>query len=144
MKFNKKQRLPTFNQKITVLNKIKATHSTTRLDVWKKTTLDSCFFNAQAVRNINGTTVTMGNNFICRVPKNDNYRPYNKWIEDLEGFTFSTGDYIVKGEVTEDLITPDNIRKVVEKYKPNAFEVRFFKDNTGIIAFLEHYHLEGV
>lgn len=144
MKWNKKQLLPTFNQKITILNKLKGIDSATRLDVWKKTTLDSCFFNTQTVRNINGTTVTVGHNFICRVPKNENYRPYNEWIEDLEGFTFSTGDYIIKGEVTEDLITLDNIKKIIAKYKPNAFEIRFFKDNTGTIGLLEHYHLEGV
>ena len=60
------------------------------------------------------------------IPKNKEYRPYNEWMQDLEGFTFSTGDYIVKGEVIEDIITPNNIRSVIEKYKPNAFEIRFF------------------
>lgn len=144
VKWNKNQPLPTFDYTITILNKLKATHSTTKLDIWKKTVLDNCYFSTQAVRNISGSTVTVGNNYICRIPKNINYRPYNQWIEDLEGFTFSTGDYIVKGEVTEDIITPNNIRSIVDKYRPNAFEIRFFKDNTGIVEFLEHYHLEGV
>lgn len=144
VKWNKKQMLPTFDYTITILNKLKATHSATKLDVWKKTVLHNCFFSTQAIRNISGSTVSVGSNFICRIPKNEEYRPYNEWMQDLEGFTFSTGDYIIKGEVIEDIITPNNIRSVIEKYKPNAFEIRFFKDNTGTVEFLEHYHLEGV
>ncbi len=144
IKWNKNQMLPTFGYTITVLNRLKAKHSTTKLDIWKKTVLHNCFLSTQAIRSITGTTVSISNNFICRVPKNENYRPYNDWIYDLEGFTFSTGDYVIKGEIQEDIIEPNNIRDIVDKYRPNAFEIRLFKDNTGAIEVLEHYHLEGV
>ena len=141
---NKQQLLTTFNCTITILNKLDGINSKTGLDVWKKTVLHNCFFSTQAIRNISGTTVSIGNNFVCRIPKNNNYKPYNEWIDNLEGFTLSTGDFIIKGEIEEDIITPNNIRSVVEKYSPNAFEIRCFKDNTNTIKVLEHYHLEGV
>ena len=144
MKINKNQMLPTFGDTITILNKLKAIHSASKMDIWKKTVLDNCFFSSQAVRNIKGTTVTMGNNFICRVPKNKDYSPYNEWSKDLTGFTFSTGDFIVNGIVTEEIIDANNIKKIIEQYKPNTFEIRFFKDNTNSIPLLAHYHLGGV
>lgn len=141
---NKQQLLPTFNCTITVLNKLDSINSKTGLDLWEKTVLNNCFFSTQAIMNISGATVSIGNKYICRVPENENYRPYDKWIDDLEGFTFSTGDFVIKGEIEEDIITPNNIRSIVEKYRPNAFEIRFFKDNTSAIEILNHYHLEGV
>src|SRR5690625_3668132 len=100
---NKQQLLPTFNCTITILNKLDGINSKTGLDVWKKTVLHNCFFSTQAIRNISGTTVSIGNNFVCRIPKNNNYKPYNEWIDNLGGFTLSTGDFIIKGEIEEDI-----------------------------------------
>ena len=133
--------LPTFNQKITILNKVKAIHSGINRDVWVKTILNNCFFNMSRQRNISGTVVTNGSVFICRIPKNYKYKPYNEWIKNLDGFTLSTGDYIVSGTVEEENI--DNIIKLIEKYKPNVFQITRFKDNT-IFKHLAHYCVEGV
>lgn len=144
IKINKNQLLPTFDYTITVLNKLKAIHSASKLDVWKKTILHNCFYSSKTVSNITGTTVAVGSNFICRVPKNAKYRPYNVWQKDLTGFTFNTGDYIFLGELEEEDITAKNIISIVNKYKPNVFEIKTFKDNTGAIELYEHYHLEGV
>lgn len=144
IKWKQGQLLPTFDYTITVLNKLKSTDSATKLDVWKKTVLNNCAWSSQAVRSVQGSTVSLGNAFVVRVPKNADYKPYNEWKDTLDGFTFSTGDYIIKGEITEDTVTPNNVLKIVEAYRPDAFSVVFFKDNTGTVEALEHYHIEGV
>lgn len=59
----------------------------------------------------------------------------------MEGFTFSPGDYIVKGEVTQE-ITAETVLAVVDSCRPAAFQVTLFRDNTGT-GYLDHYRLEG-
>lgn len=142
--WKKGQMLPTFDYTITVFNKLSYQDSASGLDVWEKTVLHNCYWGSKAVRSVQGTTVSIGSAFVVRVPKNDAYKPYSEWKNDFkDGFTFSTGDFIVKGEVTEE-VTAANIKKVIAKYRPEAFEVRLFRDNTGTIEALEHYHIEGV
>lgn len=146
VKWKQGQLLPTFDYTITILNKLKATDSATKLDVWKKTVINNCAWSSNIVRNVSGTTVSVGTSFVVRIPKSDEYKPYNEWkdSETLEGFTFSTGDYLIKGEITEDVITPNNVQTIVNQHRPEAFEIRYFKDNTGTIELAEHYHIEGV
>lgn len=146
VKWKQGQLLPTFDYTITILNKLKATDSATKLDVWKKTVINNCAWSSNIVRNVSGTTVSVGTSFVVRIPKSDEYKPYNEWkdSETLEGFTFSTGDYLIKGEIAEDVITPNNVQTIVKQHRPEAFEIRYFKDNTGTIELAEHYHIEGV
>lgn len=145
LKWKQGQLLPTFDYTITILNKAKATDTATGLDVWRKTVLNNCAWSANAVRNIQGSTVSVGNAFVVRVPKSPDYHPYSEWITNIyKGFTFSTGDYIIKGEIEEQDITPNNVLNIVSKHRPEAFEIRYFKDNTGTVELAEHYHIEGV
>lgn len=146
VKWKQGQLLPTFDYTITILNKLKATDSATKLDVWKKTVINNCAWSSNIVRNVQSTTVSVGTSFVVRIPKSDEYKPYNEWkdSETLEGFTFSTGDYLIKGEIAEDVITPNNVQTIVNQHRPEAFEIRYFKDNTGTIELAEHYHIEGV
>ena len=137
------QMLPTFDYTVTVLNKLAARDSATKLDVWKATVLHNCSWSGHAERSVQGNTVSVGNSYVSRVPKSPDYHPYNKWKEDMEGFTFSTGDYLVRGEITEE-VTPQTVQNIVASHRPEAFMVKFFQDNTGTIEALEHYHLEGV
>lgn len=145
LKWKQGQLLPTFDYTITVLNKVKSTDSATGLDVWRKTVINNCAWSSNAVRNIQGSTVSVGNAFVVRVPKSPDYHPYSEWKDNVDnGFTFSTGDYIIKGEIEEDVITPNNVLNIVSKHRPEAFEIRYFKDNTGTVELAEHYHIEGV
>jgi hypothetical protein len=59
---------------------------------------------------------------------------------------------VILGEVEEE-ITPNNITEVIEKYKPNAFQIRVYEDLTlgGInvdkkflTKFASMYSAEGV
>lgn len=137
------QMLPTFDYTITVLNKLAAKDSATKLDVWKSTVLHNCAWSGKAERSMDGNNATVGNVFVVRVPKSADYHPYNEWKETMDGFTFSTGDYIIRGEVTEE-VTPSTVQDIVNRHKPEAFIVKMFQDNTGTVEALEHYHIEGV
>lgn len=144
IQFKEGQMLPTFDYTVTILNKLKAQHSATKQDVWFKTVVNNCAWTSTIVRSVAGTTVSVGSSYIVRIPKDSRYRPYSEWIKDNQGFTFSTGDYLILGEIEEEIITPQTVIALVQKYRPNACEIRSFKDNTGTIELAEHYHLEGV
>lgn len=143
IKWGPRQMLPTFDSTVTLLNKLSGSDSKTGLDVWKKTILHNCAWSGQLQRSVSDNTVFFGSSFVVRVPKSENYHPYNEWAMDMDGFTFSTGDYLIKGEIVED-VTPENVVSVVESYRPNACIIKIFKDNSDNFGVLEHYRLEGV
>lgn len=144
--WNQYQLLPTFDFTITVLNKLSAKDSVTKQDVWYKTVLHNCAFSSEAVKNVTGTTVGVGNTFISRIPKNEKYLPYSEWKNNPdEHFTLNTGDYIIKGELDEsEIVAPNTIQTIYQNHRENAFSIRTFKDNTNVIEVLEHYRVEGV
>lgn len=138
--------LPTFRHSITVLNKRDGKDSQDHLDAWKKTVLHNCTWtekqtSSQSAHLADGAEVNKGADYLTRVPPSAKYRPYSAWKADMEGFTFSPGDYVIKGEIPE-TVTPENVQSVVNKYRPNAFQVQLFRDNTGT-GYLDHYRLEG-
>lgn len=126
---------------MTVLNRRAGRDSPDGLDTWKKTVLHDCFWAGKQTQKQSGWEVNEGASYLLRVPQYADYRPYLEWKADMAGFTFSPGDYIIRGEVSEE-ITPETVQRVVEKYRPDAFEVQLFKDNTD--GPMPHYRLEGV
>lgn len=139
------QILPTFMNTITILNKLDARQSSNNVDVWYKTVLYNTAFTSSTVRTVTGTTVSIGNVFTSRVPKDNRYKPYNEWSTDPTlGFTFSVGDKIIKGEIEECIITSQTINEIMQKYQHNAFTIKVFRDNSRAIQLAEHYYLEGV
>lgn len=136
--------LPHWNDTVTVVNKLAARDSATKLDTWKKTVLHNCFFKQLVQRDIAGTTVSVGTSSICRIPKNPDFKPYHEWKEDIsDGFTLSAGDYIFKGELNED-VTADNIVSLYNSHKPNAMSVKAVSDNSDFLGLAEHYRAEGI
>lgn len=144
--WNSGQMLPTFDYKITVLNKLSAKDSVTKQDVWYKTVLNNCAFSSEIVRDASGTTVAVGNAFVARIPKSENYLPYSKWIENPDAnFTLNVGDYVILGELDDsEIVVPNNIQKIYQSHKATAFVIKAFKDNTGTIELAEHYRVDGV
>lgn len=143
--FDVKQ-LPTFRHTITVLNKRDGLDSPDHLDAWKKTVLKQCAWKQtetqdQTVRLSEAVDISKGADYLVRVPPSSEYRPYSAWKDTMEGFTFSPGDYVLKGEITEE-ITAETVQSIVSQHRPDAFEVRLFRDNTGT-GYLDHYRLEG-
>lgn len=143
LKWYKGQLLPNFDYTITILNKLKAVDNDTKLDVWKKTVIKNCSWSTQAVRSVSGSNVLLGSAYIVQIPKDERYQPYNQWKENTAGFTVSVGDYIIKGEITED-VTASNVLKIVNSHRPDAFQINFFRNNTGTVELAEHYRVEGV
>lgn len=145
MRLKQGQILPTFTHTITILNKLRAVNSPTKLDAWYKTVLHNTAYTSQGVRSVSGTTVNIGQAVLSRIPKSSNYKPYEQWLVDpSQGFTISVGDIIIKGEITETQLAPENIYKILQKYKPGAFTISVFSDNTGVSGLAEHYRVEGV
>lgn len=136
--------IPYWNDTVTICNKLSGRDSITKLDTWKKTVLHGCFYKQVVQHDINGTTVSVGTSSVCRIPKNQEYKPYHEWREDIsDGFTISVGDYIFIGELTED-VNADNIVSLYNSYKPNAMLVRSVSDNSDFMGLCEHYRVEGV
>ncbi len=140
------RQLPTFKHTITVLNKRDGKDSPDHLDAWKKTVLHQCTWtekqtSSQGARLSDGVEVSKGSDYLVRVPPSDEYQPYSAWKADMAGFTFSPGDYVIKGEISDE-VTAETVQSVVNKYRPNAFQVQLFRDNAGT-GYLDHYRLEG-
>lgn len=139
------QLLPTFDYTITVLNKLASRDTTTgKVDIWYATKLENCAFTSEVVRDVTGNVTSVGNTFICRIPKNDKYRKYSEWKSNPdEHFTLNVGDYIFLGEL-EEIVTAQNIQQVYQSHKDTAFQIKAFRDNTGRIELGEHYRVDGV
>lgn len=116
-----------FHDTITILSKHK--NPDTRKDEWSKTALTGCNWASKVVRSVSGSTASLGYTLSCRIPYKGTQIKVN------------VGDYAIKGEVSED-VTANNVVNLVNSYRPNAFVIKSFKDNTA--DRLKHYHVEGV
>ena len=111
---------------ITLLNKLKRKDSVTNVDVWYKTFIENCAFKKDRISNINGTTVSMSQQFTILIPFTCKYLPYRDWkqLEDkTDYYTLSEQDVIILDIVTED-ITAQNITQIKNDYEPNTCEIR--------------------
>lgn len=136
--------IPTFNQTITVLNRLKGADNTDKLDKWFKTTIDNCYFQFQIVGEDTKGLVTPGVRYTCRIPESNKYFEYKLWINNKNGFTLSIDDYIFLGKLKENNLASKDIIKIVNDYRPNVFKIKFIKTNNIGIKMLNHYHIEGV
>ena len=134
------QLTPTFTETITLLNKLDAKDSTSGMDEWKSTVLHDCAWSEKTVRSLQGNVVNVGRSIIVRIPASPDFHPYSEWKANMDGFTLSTGDCIVRGEISEE-VTADNVKTVLASH--NGFVVKSAKANTAISA-LAHYLAEGV
>ena len=132
-----------FDTTLTLLNKINGRDSVRGVDEWHKTILSNCSWSVKAIQSTSGSTVNVGAAYIVQIPKSVKYCCYPDWVQQLNGWTISTGDFIVKGVVSED-VTAQNVREIIGKYKPHAFEIRMFQDGSNAFGILEHYRIEGV
>lgn len=117
-----------YNQKVTILNKLKKTDSESNLDVWYKSVIEDAAWYEQSERAVTSNGVTIGSYIVCLIPHHKEYLDYTEWkaAGNQDGhFTMSTGDYIILGEVEED-ITPNNIVSTMTKYEPRVCAVKHF------------------
>lgn len=144
-----------YRDTITVLNKLDARDATLKQDAWYKTVLQDCMWTELVTRSVGADgTVNIGSSFRIQIPEKNNYLPYKQWITPANRdsyFTVSLGDYVILGEVSEE-ITPETLREIVKKYEPQACQVKSFRDLTnsgihsstqGLMRFAEILSIEG-
>lgn len=146
-----------YDDTITVINKLDAKDSALRQDVYYATVIPHCMWSVKTVRQVDSNgDVNIGTVHQVQIPESENYQPYREWKKDrdtrTEAFTLRTGDYIIKGEVTDD-VTASTIKAIVRDYEPDAFQIQTFRDATkgegfehstdGIMRFTEVYYCEG-
>lgn len=142
-----------YHDTVTIINRLDAKDAGVSSDVYKVTVLHDCMWIADDAETVTGTgTVDIGTTFKVQVPKTADYRPYHQWKNDQEGFTVRAGDYVVLGEVTEE-VTASTVKKVVAKHEPDSFIVQHFRDATkpqgltysptGVMRFAEMLYIEG-
>lgn len=135
-----------YNQKITILNKLKKTDGTTGLDTWHKTVITDAAWYSQTERTATVSSVYIGSYIKVLIPFHDAYLDYSDWkqvgMQDAN-YTMSVGDYIVLGTVSED-ITASNVIATTAKYEPNVCLVKTFQPLHNRFDAYVQLEIEGV
>ena len=135
-----------YNQRVTILNKLKRTDSKTGVDVWRKSTVDDVVWYTKSARSAGSSSVFIGTYITVLFPFNSRYLPYMEWKNpgnQDEHFTMSSGDYIILGDVPEN-ITANNIIKVLEQYGENVCQVKHHNANYKRFGARVQLKVEGV
>lgn len=135
-----------YNQRVTILNKLKRTDSKTGVDVWRKSTVDDVVWYTKSARSAGSSSVFIGTYITVLFPFNSRYLPYMEWKKpgnQEEHFTMSCGDYIILGDVPEN-ITANNIIKVLEGYGENVCQVKHHNANYKRFGARVQLKVEGV
>ena len=131
---------------ITLLNRLKRKDSVTNTDIWYKTVIKDCVYKKERVTNIDGTTVSVGQQFIILIPFSNSYVPYKDWakLEDKTGlYTLNMGDIIVLDEVNED-VTDKNVITIKNDYTPYSCEVRSIEEVANKLCVKYQFKIGGV
>ena len=135
-----------YNQRVTILNKLKRTDSKTGVDVWRKSTVDDVVWYTKSARSAGSSSVFISTYITVLFPFNSRYLPYTEWKKpgnQDEHFTMSSGDYIILGDVPEN-ITANNIIKVLEQYGENVCQVKHHNANYKRFGARVQLKVEGV
>ena len=135
-----------YNQKITILNKLKRTDSLTGSDVWYKQVVTDAAWYKRSEKTVQGSSVLIGTYVNVLIPFHTDYLPYTEWR--LAGnpddyFTMSVDDYIVLGDV-EETVTANNITQVVQKYSGMYCLVKHITENYNRFGAKIQLSIEGV
>lgn len=145
-----------YGQTVTVLNKLDARDSTLKLDTWYKQVVTGALWSASITRSVSPDgTVSIGQSVKCHIANRAEYMPYDEWraAENRDAyFTVRTGDYVILGEVDED-VTPQNVLQIVKAKGTDAMQVKAFRDlrddsvsyqRADFKAIMETLYMEGV
>lgn len=135
-----------YNQRVTILNKLKRTDSKTGVDVWRKSIVDDVVWYTKSARSAGSSSVFISTYITVLFPFNSRYLPYMEWKKpgnQDEHFTMSSGDYIILGDVPEN-ITANNIIKVLEGYGENVCQVKHHNANYKRFGARVQLKVEGV
>lgn len=141
---------PNYIHTITVYNCFRAADNPdSTKDIWYRTVLHDCYYKNVMGRVDNEKSASMQNVYTARIPESRAYLPYHEWIglseESREShFSFSLGDIVVKGECMDEITgtKPNTATELLQRYKPDAFKVTAFSDNTSH-RMSKHYKVGG-
>lgn len=141
---------PNYIHTITVFNCLRAEDNPdSSKDTWGKTVIHDCYYKSVMGRVDSDKSSMMQNVYVARIPKDSRYLPYHEWAKKTEEerelyFTFSLGDIVVKGECPDQITgkSPNTATDILQKYKPDAFKVTDFSDNTSH-KMSKHYRVGG-
>lgn len=140
---------PNYNQTITLYNCLKAADNPGKKDIWYRTVLEDCFYKAIVSRTESGKEIGMSNTYTVRIPQSVQYKHYYEWIglpdtERGQYFTVHMDDIVVCDECLDEItgITGSAATDILRRYKPDAFKITAFSDNTSFIAD-KHYRIGG-
>lgn len=130
---------------ITLYNRICAADRTDKKEHWKKTVLHHCFWKSVVNTGFSGTEASVRNTYTVRIPQDERYLPYAEYVKSPDGhFTVSQGDIVILGNIAEEITGESGhmAAQVLNRYKPQAFKVTAFSDNTAFPVD-KHYRLGG-
>lgn len=131
---------------VTLLNRLKRKDSVTNTDIWYKSVIENCVYKKDRISNINGTVVSMGQQFTILIPFTGKYLPYKEWkaLEDKTGYyTLSNQDVIILDIVKEE-VTAQNITQVKNDYEPNTCEIRSIEQVDKKLSVQFEFRIGGV
>lgn len=121
------------DQTITVINKLDAKDAALTADAYYKTVV-SGVWSAKSVRTVLGTgDVAVATTVNMQFADTSNYLPYREWSKAANResmWTLREGDYVVRGEVTEDISTATALKKAMAAHEPDAVQVQSVQDKT--------------
>lgn len=136
---------PNYIHTITLYSRIKAEDTEDRKEQWIRTVLQGCFWKSQVKIGFRDTGATSQNVYVVRIPEDERYCSYHEFAQNPAGrFTVSEGDVVVLGECGESPTgkSGQTITQILNRYKPEAFKVTAFSDNTSF-PVAKHYRLGG-
>lgn len=131
---------------VTFLNRLRRKDSVTNTDIWYKSIIKNCVYKKDRISNINGTVVSMGQQFTILIPFTGKYLPYKEWktLEDKTGYyTLSNQDVIILDIVKEE-VTAQNIAQVKNDYEPNTCEIRSIEQVDKKLSVQFEFRVSGV
>lgn len=135
-----------YKERITLFNKLKRKDSLTNFDVWYKTVIDNVVWYRSTERDVLANGVAIGDYITILIPFNDSYIPYNDWKGNnmqIDHYTISVGDYVVRGEVEDDL-NNNNIVKELEKYGEDVCLVKSFRETHNRFGANVQLKIQGI
>lgn len=145
-----------YGQTVTVLNKLDARDSALKLDTWYKQIVTGALWSANITRSVSTDgSVQIGQSVKCHIANRSEFMPYDEWkaAENRDAyFTIRTGDYVILGEVDED-VTASNVLQIVKAKGGDAMQVKAFRDlrdesvsypSAAIESMMETLYIEGV
>lgn len=101
---------------------------------WVKSVFHNCLWKMVVNTGFNETKVNVQNTYVARIPKESCKEP----ISILQG------DIVILGECSEEITgtSGQTAAQILNRYKPNAFKVTAFSDNTSF-PLGKHYRLGG-